>query len=845
MEFAGFEITPDSVRPSEKFLQAIERFPVPTDITGVRSWFGLINQVSYAYSLTKELEPFRELLKPRNKFYWDESLDKIFRESKASIVENVKNGVRIFNPDLKTCLTTDWSKTGSGFILSQKHCTCTNNVVNCCAVGWKIVFAGSKFNNKTEMSYAPIEGECLAVVRALFKARYFVLGCTDLTVVTDHKPLIKVLGDRSLEDIHNPRLLNLKEKTLRYSFKIVHISGKKNAGADAISRYPSEPSSSGDFEDGKLLSQEADLQAMNVAISSLSSIDNLTVTSCDTVKNYIKMDESMVQLQSLIQNGFQETIDQIPEAIREYHKFRGELTCVNGLILYKTRVVIPRALRGSILDNLHSAHQGVTSMLARAESSVFWPGITSDIRLAREKCVQCNKMAPSQPSAPPTPLVYPEYPFQHICADFFTYKGVNYAVIIDRYSNWPAVLKAKHGGTAKELINAIKAFCETFGIPEELSSDGGPQFSSGEMRNFLKDWDIRHRVSSTAFPHSNCRAELGVKTMKRLITENVGPQGSIDVDRFRRAMLQYKNTPDPDTKLSPAQIIFGRSIRDFTPASSENYKQSSVWVLSSEMREQALAKRHALQRERLAEHTRRLPPLKVGDHVYVQNQVGNYPRKWDRSGVVVEVKGFDQYNIKVDGSGRLTLRNRKFLRKFTPFLPTHGSTYNPNLEDYLRGEMKKAEEHPDPVGDTGSPASPRPDSTLSSSEQANAQLQIGEEDSRNFPQGRRNASGISQQRKNLTPHHTYELRSSTRPSNHRAEDLPQVQRNACQQSEDNHPQVQRGLSRTTEPCREPTMNPPQVLRRSTRIKRPNTRYADYDISLIGPSRSSHRGKGDI
>ena len=131
----------------------------------------------------------------------------------------------------------------------------------------------------------------------------------------------------------------------------------------------------------------------------------------------------------------------------------------------------------------------------------------------RDKCLSCNKMAPSQPSAPPTPLVYPEYPFQHVCADLFSYKGVGYAVIVDRYSNWPTVIKTKHGGTAKQMVDAIKAFCETFGIPEELASDGGPQFSSGEMRTFLENWGIRHRVSSTAFPHSNCCTELEVKTM--------------------------------------------------------------------------------------------------------------------------------------------------------------------------------------------------------------------------------------------------------------------------------------------------------------------------------------------
>ena len=67
----------------------------------------------------------------------------------------------------------------------------------------------------------PVEGEALAIVDALDKARYFILGCPDLTiltVITDHKPLVKLFGDRSLNDIPNPRLLRLKERSLRYKF---------------------------------------------------------------------------------------------------------------------------------------------------------------------------------------------------------------------------------------------------------------------------------------------------------------------------------------------------------------------------------------------------------------------------------------------------------------------------------------------------------------------------------------------------------------------------------------------------------------------------------------------------
>ena len=183
----------------------------------------------------------------------------------------------------------------------------------------------------------------------------------------------------------------------------------------------------------------------------------------------------------------------------------------------------------------------------------------------------------------------------------------------------------------------------------------------------MENYGVKSRISSVANPHSNCRAEVGVKTMKRLLADNTGPGGSLDNDKVLRAMLQYRNTPDPDTGMSPAEVIFGRQIRDFTPVIPGSYRPRAEWQRTMKMREEVLSKRHVRDHERWTEHTQHLVPLKVGDHVFIQNQVGNHPKKWDKAGIVVEVKPFHQYLVKKDGSGIPTLRNRKFLRRFTPY----------------------------------------------------------------------------------------------------------------------------------------------------------------------------------
>ena len=668
IEFAGFHVTDTAVLPLAKYLDAIRNFPTPKNITDIRAWFGLTNQVAHYAQLRDLVAPMRPLLKKNARFEWSPELNEVFEQSKQQIVEAIKSGVEIFDKNRTTSLSTDWSKSGVGYYLNQKHCNCEQKVGPrpCCPDGWRITLAGSRQLKAAESRYAPIEGEALALVWSLNQTKYFTIGCDDLTLITDHKPLVKVFGDRTLDEIQNMRLFKLKEKTLPWRFDIIHRPGKTHFAADATSRNPV-----GDAEDDDLMCSEIAM------IGSMSeSFNKVQAVTWSRVKAEMQRDKDMRALLELVSKGLPENRQEMPPEIIEYFKYRESIYEVDGVLICRDRILIPPKLREEVLEGLHAAHHGTDGMDTHAHSRIIWPGITCDTEKTRMQCMTCNRNAPSNPRQSPEEPTIPSMPFECVCADYFQLEANHYLVAVDRLSGWCEVFQAKSGTAtagSKGLVAALRKLFGCFGVPLEISSDEGSEFTASETKDFLNRWGVGHRESSAYHPSSNGRAELGVKSMKRLLRDNVGPGGSLNNDRFLRALLTHRNTPDPISKKSPAEVLFGRKLRDSLPVFEggqndlhNNDRVLPVWREGWMMKEQALRARAVKSIEKMSEHSKELPPLRHDDRVLVQNQTGTHPTKWDRTGVIKEVLPHDKYGVIIDATGRLTYRNRQFLRKYIP-----------------------------------------------------------------------------------------------------------------------------------------------------------------------------------
>ena len=159
-----------------------------------------------------------------------------------------------------------------------------------------------------------------------------------------------------------------------------------------------------------------------------------------------------------------------------------------------------------------------------------------------------------------------------------------------------------------------------------------------------------------------------MKTAKRTLLDNTRSDGSPNWEKILQAMLQYRNTPIAGLGNSPSMLLFGRRMKDLLPVKQGKPNMSESWVECKEAREVGMRHRYRRGAEKWSEHTRNLPDLELGQHVMVQNQrsPGNQAKKWDRTGIVVDCPGYDKYSIRMDGSGNMTDRNRKYLRAFVP-----------------------------------------------------------------------------------------------------------------------------------------------------------------------------------
>jgi len=695
--FGGFKLNKDGYSLDPTLHDAIRKFPPPTTLTELRSFMGLINQTTVFTDKIAELAaPLKDLLKKKNEYVWTPDHQAAFEKAREELSN--PNQLAYFDHRKPTRLYTDASRlNGLGFVVKQLQDE----------GHWRIVQAGSRFLSSAETRYAMVELEMLAIAWAMQKARPFLEGIR-FEVMTDHKPLIPICNDYALSDIENKRLQRLKMKMSGFRFEAHWIQGKDNVEADALSRAPvHQPTPEDEVDEAE---ENEELRTSRTALSMLNAVETdegwepvtanvefevwMIDKMVEEIREAAEKDQNYKIIKTWLNQKYpppRETIEvQLDPYYRQVNRFSID---ESGLLCYDDRLVIPQSLRKRFVDHWTHLHASPEKMISRARKSIWWPFMTAEIKQRWRNCRTCVERSPSKPAESVKARETTQYPFQILHMDIGSYAGLQWLIMIDQFSGWPLVRNLKKDTTTARIKKELLDVFQVYGLPEVIYSDGGPQFASSEFSEFCKEWKIHHTMSSPHYPQSNGIAENGVKAMKKLMHCCFRPEiGNVtdNNDEWTKAIMLYRNTPRKGSKLSPAEILFGRLIRDLVQSPRDHYQAKHKAAIERRFEEVT----RSIKQKSEERKPNRGNNIKIGDQVYIQDQVN---KRWDRMGVVIERgKNEREFMVRTENGGHL-LRNRRFLKLANP--NQKGTAPSPT--------PTKSEEQPGPKRKPGRPEGSR------------------------------------------------------------------------------------------------------------------------------------------
>ena len=308
------------------------------------------------------------------------------------------------------------------------------------------------------------------------------------------------------------------------------------------------------------------------------------------LKKVTAKDETLQQLQQQMIQGWPDHEHEIPHHLGIYWNTRHELSEAEGLIFKGHQLVIPTAMRSSMLTLIHESHLGIEKSKARAREILFWPGMWKGIYEKVSKCSTCVTFRRMNQKEPMIAHEIPERPWQKIGTDLCEVKGV-----VDYYSKYieTALLPNKAAGT---VIIHLKTMFARHGIPEELISDSMP-FNNKEFHEFAKEWGFRQTTSRPTYPKT-------VQTRKRILKKADDPY---------IGLMEYHNTPVTGMTYSPSQLLMSRITRTKIPVS----KELLLPQIANNARQQ-LNQRQRRQKQNYDKSTKPLQPLDFGESVHLR-----------------------------------------------------------------------------------------------------------------------------------------------------------------------------------------------------------------------------------
>ncbi|KAF0764619.1 Uncharacterized protein FWK35_00011318, partial [Aphis craccivora] len=518
VNFLGHEITNAGIKPDYNKIKTIKELKPPENKEALQGILGVLIKKDVIFEWTK---------------LHSDAFDKL---KEMLISEPV---LQYYDSKLPSTLSVDASKDGLGAVLLQ------NNL--------PVIYA-SKSLTESQKKYAQIEKEALGIAFGCHRFHQYVYG-RKVIVETDHRPLEAIFKKPLV--LCPLRLQRILIKLQQYELIVKYKPGKELVIADTLSRTKAEGDSL--FDDWEKREVEVTIEEVNVNLL-------ISENKRDQIRLATELDKELNLLKNYVVEGWPEKREQLNEETKKYWECKELITVHDGVLYKSNRMIVPENLKSAMLKRIHFIHMGIEKCKYRARRCFNWVGMKKDIEEVVNKCQICLKYRKTNTKEPLECSEVPDKPWQVVGTDLFYFQGKNYVLIVDYFSKF-VEFELIPKLTSSNTINAIKSIFSRHGVPETIRSDGGIQYTSEEFQKFVKEWNIKHIVSSPTNAQSNGMVERHIQTIKKMLIK--ADEDNKDV---YLTLLEYRNTPISKDLASPAEILMGRKIKGLLPIKDEKEK---------------------------------------------------------------------------------------------------------------------------------------------------------------------------------------------------------------------------------------------------------------------------------
>lgn len=509
LEYLGYTITSEGIRPTERGVNDVKRFPIPQNTRDVQSFLGLCSYFrKFIENFSLIAKPLYDLTKKSVNFTFGSEEARAFDKLKECLVNSPI--LSIYCPRDTTELHCDASSVGFGAILMQRKRDQKLHPV----------FYFSKRTTEAETKYHSFELETLAIIYALRRFRTYLLGI-QFKIITDCQALSLTLKKKET----NPRIARWVLELQGYDYVLEHRSSSRMRHVDALSRQILILHDNS-FDRNLALCQDNDPEIANIR----KKLEN-------TEDKFFEMTNGLV-----------------------YRKVR------DRALFY-----VPSALESSILQKHHNdmGHVGFEKTVENVQNTYWFPKIREKVKSHIKNCLKCIAFSPNSGKQEGSLHEIPKdsKPFYTIHIDHLGPMTKQHSiskryifVIVDGFTKFVKLYGTKTTNTA-EVIKCLRNYFTIFSRPLRIVSDRGSCFTSQDFQNFVDENGITHIRIATASPQANGQVERFNRTIVPMIAKLADERNVRWYETLDDVEYACNNTINKSTGETPSILLYGVSQR--------------------------------------------------------------------------------------------------------------------------------------------------------------------------------------------------------------------------------------------------------------------------------------------